>query len=179
MISHLHSWRKVLTRQHPAGRVARSADSRSSYSVPLEPQSTVHKLFNIPPIYLDWTLSNQPPAKIEPRRHETQPSRRTPPSRNSTYPPAIEPHWPNSTQPPAIEPRRDQTQPFEEEWVAMVISSMDPYSPSSPSWHLSRNVQNTMIDTGKCIVPTYCVSHPNVAFVMQNSINPEVFENLK
>ena len=79
---------KIITRQHPAGRVARSADSRSSYSVPLEPQSTVHKLFNIPPIYLDWTLSNQPPAKIEPRRHETQPSRRheTQPSRRPSSP---------------------------------------------------------------------------------------------
>ena len=78
----------LITRQHPAGRVARSADSRSSYSVPLEPQSTVHKLFNIPPIYLDWTLSNQPPAKIEPRRHETQPSRRheTQPSRRPSSP---------------------------------------------------------------------------------------------
>ena len=106
----------ALTRQHPAGRVARSADSRSSYSVPLEPQSTVHKLFNIPPIYLDWTLSNQPPAKIEPRRHETQPSRRheTQPSRRPSSPTVTKlnpaaghraPPWPNSTQRPAIEPR--------------------------------------------------------------------------
>ena len=88
--------------------MARSADSRSSYSVPLEPQSTVHKLFNIPPIYLDWTLSNQPPAKIEPRRHETQPSRRheTQPSRRPSSPTVTKlnpaaghraPPWPNST----------------------------------------------------------------------------------
>ena len=37
-----------------------------------------------------------------------------------------------------------------------------------------------MVNTDKCnIVPPYYVSHPNVAFAMQNSINPEVFEHPK
>ena len=63
----------------------------------------------IPPI-LDWTLSNQPPAKIEPRRHETQPSRRTPTVTKLNLS-AGHRTPPNQTQPPAIEPRRDQTQP--------------------------------------------------------------------
>ena len=165
---------KRSTRQHPAGRVARSADSRSSYSVPLEPQSTVHKLFNIPPIYLDWTLSNQPPAKIEPRRHETQPSRRheTQPSRRPSSPTVTKlnpaaghraPPWPNSTQPDVgIHFKKLMATEHEMKWNEMKWNEMklltklllwrrmscngnflygSILSPS-PSWHLSRNVQN-------------------------------------
>ena len=99
------------TRQHPAGRVARSADSRSSYSVPLE---NLNLPFTNYLIFLQsiWTGPSQTS-----RRPRSRPAVK---KLNPAAGPVTKlnlaaghraPPWPNSTQPPAIQPRRYPTQP--------------------------------------------------------------------